>query len=398
MATASKSPQKPDKPYPGFPLTPHPNGQWCKKIRGRVHFFGVWADSLAALDEYNRQAADLHAGRLPRRHRDDDVSSVKDLANSYMSMQSEKVDRALITPTHFDNCLRIVRAFCKFVGGERRWDDLRPDDFRRYRLHLYDHYGVHAITRAITIVRSMFRQAYECDVIDRPVKYGSHFDKPSVKEMRKHRGRSERSNGKRLFTAEQLRALLGVDDRQLKAMILLGINGGFGNTDCAELPLNSVDWEAGVIEYERSKTGMQRTVPLWKETMTALRTVVDAKRRKPRKPEYDELVFLTKYGYPWKREELIMADPTEPKAVRQDAVSAEFNKVLQSLAFHRPGLGFYALRHTFRTWADETGDQHAIHRIMGHAIPGMSGIYVQEISIERLRAVVEHVHNKLFSE
>jgi hypothetical protein len=57
---------KPQKPYPSFPLTAHPNGQWCKKIRGRVHFFGVWANPEAALDRYHAVAADLHAGRTPR--------------------------------------------------------------------------------------------------------------------------------------------------------------------------------------------------------------------------------------------------------------------------------------------------------------------------------------------
>ena len=56
---------KPVKPNPSFPLTPHNNGQWCKKIRGKVHFFGVWGDQQAALDNYLRQAADLHAGRAP---------------------------------------------------------------------------------------------------------------------------------------------------------------------------------------------------------------------------------------------------------------------------------------------------------------------------------------------
>ena len=79
-----------------------------------------------------------------------------------------------------------------------------------------------------------------------------------------------------------------------------------------------------------------------------------------------------------------------------DRLGDQFDDVLNTLGLKRRGLGFYALRHTFRTWADETNDQHAIHRIMGHAIPGMSGIYVEEIELTRLRAVVDHVHRKLF--
>lgn len=39
MDRTDPSKQKPSKPYPSFPLTAHLNGQWCKKIRGRVHFF-----------------------------------------------------------------------------------------------------------------------------------------------------------------------------------------------------------------------------------------------------------------------------------------------------------------------------------------------------------------------
>jgi integrase len=55
----------------------------------------------------------------------------------------------------------------------------------------------------------------------------------------------------------------------------------------------------------------------------------------------------------------------------------------------------FALRHTFRTYADEVKDPHAVFRIMGHSIPGMAGIYVEKISLERLRAVTDHVRNKL---
>jgi hypothetical protein len=45
-----------------------------------------------------------------------------------------------------------------------------------------------------------------------------------------------------------------------------------------------------------------------------------------------------------------------------------------------------------------TKDQHAIHRIMGHSIPGMSGQYVEEISVDRLKAVTDSVRRKLYPE
>src|SRR5437588_778220 len=45
----SGKPNKPSKPYPDFPLTAHPAGYWCKKIRGKLHYFGKWDDPDAAL-------------------------------------------------------------------------------------------------------------------------------------------------------------------------------------------------------------------------------------------------------------------------------------------------------------------------------------------------------------
>jgi hypothetical protein len=62
---------KPAKPYPAFPLTAHPAGYWCKKIRGKTHYFSPWEDPDGAYrqtisDKRLRAVADhVHAWLFP---------------------------------------------------------------------------------------------------------------------------------------------------------------------------------------------------------------------------------------------------------------------------------------------------------------------------------------------
>ena len=55
--------KKPAKPTPDFPLFPHSNGQWGKKIKGRLRDFGTWSDPQAALAQFLGGAAEVSNGR-----------------------------------------------------------------------------------------------------------------------------------------------------------------------------------------------------------------------------------------------------------------------------------------------------------------------------------------------
>src|SRR3954454_7100035 len=93
---ASGKPSKPAKPYPKFPLTAHPAGYWCKKVRGKLHYFGPWADPDGALANYERQADDLHAGRTPRE--DAGQLLVKDVANRFLNAKKQAVESGDLSP------------------------------------------------------------------------------------------------------------------------------------------------------------------------------------------------------------------------------------------------------------------------------------------------------------
>jgi integrase len=248
-------------------------------------------------------------------------------------------------------------------------------------------WGPHRLgSKLIQYTRCLFKHALDAGQLERPVRFGPGFKRPAKKVLRLNRA----ENGPNLFTAEEIRRLLGYPPWrpaagvQLGAMLLLGINCGFGNADCGNLPLTAVDLASGWVDNPRSKTGIPRRCPLWPETVQALKDALAA-RPEPKEAKDAGLVFVTKYGGSWDKE-----TSTNP-------VSQETAKLLKALDINgRKGLGFYTLRHTFRTVADEVKDPPAVDFIMGHEIPHMSAVYPETISDARLKAVADHVRQWLF--
>ena len=157
-ANSGKS-NKPAKPYPDFPLTAHSVGQWCKKIRGKIHYFGPWADPDGALEKYLAQKDDLHAGRT--RRPDPDALTVEELANRFLAQRQSLVDSGELTALTWGDyksaCDEIMAAF----GKGRLVSDLRPDDFAALRTRLAAKWGHHRVSKTIQFVRCTFKYAYD---------------------------------------------------------------------------------------------------------------------------------------------------------------------------------------------------------------------------------------------
>jgi integrase len=377
-STAPAGAGKPAKPYPEFPLTAHPAGYWCKKIRGKLHYFGPWADPDAALKKYLEQKDALHAGRAPRP--DGKGLTVKALANGFLNHKKALLDAGELSPRTWGEYKETTDLLVKHFGKGRLVEDLGPEDFAGLREKMAKRWGPTRLRNFIQRVRSVFKFAADNGLIDKVVRYGQGFQRPSQKTLRLHRAKQ----GAKLFTAEEVRRMLDAAGVPLKAMLLLGINCGLGNSDVGNLPLSAVDLEAGVIDYRRPKTGIPRRAALWPETIAALKEAL-AHRPEPKKPEHAGLVFVTKYGGAWAKDD----DPA--------VITKEVRKLLDALGING-NRNFYTLRHTFRTVADEAKDQPAADYIMGHEVPHMSSIYRETISDARLRAVTDHVRAWLFAE
>jgi integrase len=393
---------KPAKPYPDFPLFPHATRRWAKKVRGKLYYFGPWDDPMAALAKYQAQRDDLHAGRAPRSQTDG--LTVADLCNRFLTAKRHALTAGELSMAswhdYYRACERLVSAF----GKTRLVTDLRPADFQKLRAEFAKNWGPVRLGNEINRVRVTFNFAFKNGLIEKPVLFGSAFQRPNKKTLRKERAK----RGPRMFERHELRAMIdgalvvGAEGPELvqpgpalHAMILLAANCGFGNTDVGTLPHSALDLDGGWIRFPRPKTGIDRRCPLWRETVQALRDWL-AIRPKPARSEHADLVFLTaKRGQPWIRPGYV-DDDGKPRNVADNQVSKEAAKLLRKLGING-SRGFYSIRHGFLTVAEEQSrDFPAVRFIMGHADSSISDHYRERISDDRLRAVAEAVRSWLF--
>ncbi len=386
MKSHSTTRDMPAKPFDDYPLFAHRSGQWAKKIRGKMRYFGPWHDPHAAHRRYLIAKDDLEAGREPRREEPAgiDVLTVEKMVFMFLAAKKLKVESGeMVTGTwklyemYGD---RMIRVF----GAGTPVESLGPADFQKYRTDLQKTLKtLESIKGAICKTKAIFNWAgpgiHGEGYLDRLPRYGDAFRPPSRSALERQR----EEQGARVFTAKQIRAFLANAGPKLRAMILLGVNCGYGNTDCAKLTVGKLDFAGGWANFARTKNGIKRRNPLWPETVEALRGVI-ASRKKPKDPTFAARVFITKYEQPF----------------RACAIGFEFEKLAVKLHLERGEADFYDLRRTCASIGVQVKDDDAVRTILGHKRPSndMLAVYNRlQVDDARLRAVTDYIHDWLFT-
>jgi integrase len=385
-STQTRCTDKPKLPKKNFPLTVHPSGQFSKKRRGKIYYFGSHADPQAALEKFNHSWSFILAGQ-PVPPMGQEFLTVGEVCNRFLEDCESKVDAGERSRATLEGYIRTAQTVAKFLGKQTPVESLTPDRFAELRKHLADGVGMKTLEGRIAETRAIFNHADKNGLLERSPRrlWGTQFDKPGKLALKKAKKADPKSNGKSL-TAKQIRGLLDIANQQLKAMILMGVNCGFGNTDCGQLCIEDLT-DDGFVQLTRSKTGIDRRCPLWKETQAALADVIGDRE--------SGLVFRTRWGASWEPKTV---ESKNGKLYHDDAISKEFGKLKRKANIVGRGIGFYSLRHMFQTVGDASRDFVAVSFLMGHSDGSMASHYREFIPDDRLTTVTDTVRQWLFGD
>lgn len=407
-------------------LTPEKDGRFCKRVRGVLHHFGRDGDRDAALREWLAVKDDLLAGRKVRARRSNGrpaTVTVKFVRDHFIDACNDKVNArpAKMSAGAFDDYYLAVDEFGAAVGWGRDPDDLEPADFAAVRARWARRMGVWALDRYVQAVRTMFNHAATFRLIARQPFYGKSFSKTTEAEKREAELERARVRGERAFTEIEVRVLLEVvTEPPLRAMVLLGLNGGMYAKDVARLRAHHLRREAGewIIDFDRGKTG---AIPwkfvLWPETKAALDEAAALRRSRikwnePRDPADADRLFLTIHGRPYHREHVRRKGDMVESGSSVDLIGQEFDKLFREGAgkkavdllwirdgekwrpFKRADLGFGTLRHTHITAVNSHPDRFAARRVRGHKQTSVEKHY-DKVPIDRLKSVTDLARSRL---
>src|SRR6476646_5454177 len=115
----SSTSKKVAKPYAGFPLTPHPSGRWCKKVLGKLKYYGKIAGDekgATALERFNREWPYHKDGREAPPVDTGDGCTVRTLCNAFLTTKKAKLESGELAERTFAEYHRFCGILCDHFG------------------------------------------------------------------------------------------------------------------------------------------------------------------------------------------------------------------------------------------------------------------------------------------
>lgn len=367
--------------HPEYPLSPHAAGQWCKKVRGRLHYFGPLEQHELAVKLWLHQRDWLLAGEEPPGP--DDGWTVGKLAAAWKADVEARRDAGEIVETHARDLLFAGRFIGEHLPRLRLVDKLTPTSFSSLRE------AVAATGRAlrsqhnlISHIRAVFHWGAAMHH-HQAVDFGPRFKPPGIDAIERER---EARGTTRFIDRTTILAMLDQAKPAMKCMILLGINCGFYASDSIAIPFSRVHLDHRIPHHDfaRVKNGRRRVGALWPETVEALRSYIAHHRGN----NESDCIILNQYGRPYNE-----------NAVGRGIRTAWQNLAERAGVVMSPGTSIGSLRHTYGTVADLCPDSQAVDLSMGHAPKGIrKRIYVQLNlgELDRLKAAADVVRDWLY--
>jgi integrase len=348
-----------------FPLTLHPTGQYCKKISGKLYYFG--SDKKRALEKYLNQASYLHGDRRSAPEKSNENMSLTELCDLYLRYQLSKVQAHALTASHHNEQIGSLNKLIAFLGQNTEVNKISTLDLQNYKRKIQrSNVSVCRLNLHISIMKALFHWARKNEIL---------ANIPNIDAV--SRGKIVHQK-KFTFDSEQINKLLSAADVKMRAMVWLGLNCGFGCTDCSELKWFDLDIVNARVKLPRRKTGISRDLPLWPETIEALEKI----------PKKGKLVFYTARGNPFIQTLSKTDSNGNFKYTTQNTITPKFSRLIKKAGLKVPkGTGFYTLRRTAATIAARSGDPFAVQRLLGHADLQMATRYVQDVSKQTDRVI-----------
>jgi integrase len=315
-----------------------------------------------ALKKYHR----LDSGLKPVQVETEPIIGLtaKELSNRFVAMQQANWRNPEGTLKSYKDWLG------RFLGDHPRLNiiDFTVERFAAWKLSLKKRgYSPESINHFLSAVRAIFIFAEDAGLIEKSPKLSRIKNEPTARPG---------SREKPLYEAEEINSLLKAADVQMKAMILLALNCGFGPKDLHDLMWEDIDEDR--VTLPRSKTGVSQTYLLWPETKELLEKIkrervarITRLLKRGRHRTDQGHVFVTRYWKLWSK----------------DSVALQFRKLCKKVKVKCYGI--YRMRHCASTAVSLVASPHVQRKFMRHSQLQQQVTYTHIPDVEVDRAILQ---------